>query len=184
MRNDTHGGLNGESALEWVDPTLALTRYQPPETTSTVSTEDVSGQVRYGFRIGNIGLVVGEEKDSEVIGDAVVFPIPNTPAWLRGLINSRGNLVPVFDLKLLFGIEQESQDRQRLLMVDTGDMAVALPIDGLPRLVDTRRRSTRLPPVPEVLREHVRAAYVHEDSIWLDFDFQSFFESLGAQLAT
>ena len=184
MTREIQEECTDETGLEWLEPTVALTRYQSSKTACAGSAELVTAQVRYGFRIGSIGLVVAEDKDCEVIDDASISPIPNTPVWLCGLLNLRGNLVPVFDLKLLFGIEQQNQDKQRLLMVDEGDMAVALRIDGLPRVVDTRHRSARLPPMPEVLREHVHAAYVHEDTIWLDVDVEAFFASLGAQIAT
>lgn len=184
MTNETQEGWTGEAGLEWLEPTVALTRHQPSKTVCAASPEVVAAQVRYGFRVGNIGLVVGEDKDCEVIDDALISLIPNTPVWLLGLLNLRGNLVPVFDLKLLFGIEQQSHGKQRLLMVDEGDMAVALRIDGLPRVVDTRHRSARLPPMPEALQGYVHAAYVHEETIWLDVDVEAFFESLRPQIVT
>jgi hypothetical protein len=41
-----------------------------------------------------------------------------------------------------------------------------------------------LPPLHEALQEHVSAAYTKDDTIWLDFDHQSFFTTLGRQVTS
>lgn len=41
----------------------------------------------------------------EIRGWTKVTPIPNSPCYLRGVINLRGNIVPIIDLRERFGIE-------------------------------------------------------------------------------
>ena len=53
--------------------------------------------IRFGFRVGSIGLLVPAGMLSELVDDTEVYPLPTTPAWFHGLINLRGGLVPVFD---------------------------------------------------------------------------------------
>lgn len=176
-----------EQALEWkwLSPTQALNRFplaariDGPADSYRNPKACHAKSPRYGFRIGSIGLLMAPEKLSEVVVKANVYPIPTTPIWFNGLINLRGNLVPVFDLKKLFGMEEEEDSRSSLLVMDRGDKAVATPLDGLPRAIRTDHPLQPLPPVPSVLRAHVRAAYLQADDVWLDVDFKSLFAAVG-----
>jgi purine-binding chemotaxis protein CheW len=42
----------------------------------------------------------------EIKGWDTATPIPNTPAYVRGVINLRGTIVPIIDLRARFGLEQ------------------------------------------------------------------------------
>jgi len=53
------------------------------------------GQEEYGVPILNV---------QEIKGYAPVTPIPNTPPWVRGVMNLRGTIVPVIDLRLRLGM--------------------------------------------------------------------------------
>ena len=53
------------------------------------------GDEEYGVPILNV---------QEIKGYAPVTPIPNTPAWVRGVMNLRGTIVPVIDLRLRLGM--------------------------------------------------------------------------------
>jgi purine-binding chemotaxis protein CheW len=44
-------------------------------------------------------------KVREILEYTVVMPIPKTPDYMRGVINVRGSVVPVIDLRLKFGME-------------------------------------------------------------------------------
>ncbi len=179
MDGDPQYGSGGD----WLTPTVALTRFIPPAPAATGGEAVGTRPSRFGFLIGNIGLLLAPEALSEVIEETVIHPIPNTPPWFSGMINLRGNLVPVFDLKTLFGFPDKLGDTRRLLVVDKGDKAVAIRIDGLPRALAPDRCARQLPPLPPVLTKHVRKAYILEREIWLEFDFEAFFTMVGKQLA-
>jgi twitching motility protein PilI len=139
--------------------------------------------VRYGVRLGDIGLLIGRDTLSEVIAQAAIYPIPNTPPWLAGLMNLRGNLVPVFDLHLLLGLEPPAdRPRRFLLVLGRGDGAVGMYVDGLPQAVATGEGLGQLPPLPEVLREHVQTGYVDQGALWLEFPHEALFSTLGQRL--
>jgi purine-binding chemotaxis protein CheW len=53
------------------------------------------GDEEYGVAILNV---------QEIKGYAPVTPIPNTPDWVRGVLNLRGTIVPVIDLRLRLGM--------------------------------------------------------------------------------
>jgi twitching motility protein PilI len=116
---------------------------------------------------------------SEVVEDLAVHAMPNTASWFAGMVNLRGNLIPVFDLHVLIGSRTETLGR--LLVIDRGDRAAAVPIDALPRPVDPQHRSSHMPPVPADIEPFVRRAHLDRGEIWLELDFSALFESLGAR---
>ena len=55
-------------------------------------------------------------KVREIIGIMDVTPVPTTPAFVRGVINLRGKVIPVVDLRLKFGM-QAKEDTQRTCII-------------------------------------------------------------------
>lgn len=193
MSNQGGPGPEQGAQRKWLSPTQALTRFafaapidgpanRDDRSEARRSEARYASSPRYGFRVGSIGLLLAPDKLSEVVVDQDVYPIPTTPIWFSGLINLRGNLVPVFDLKRLFGMEEDAGRRPSLLVVDRGDKAVATPLDTLPQAICTDHPLRQLPPVPSLLQDHVRAAYVQGNDVWLDFDFDQLFEAVGARM--
>lgn len=168
----------------WLNPSAALSRFKPPRGV-TVGIAPIERQrTRYGFRVGGIGLLIGQNTVSEVLEQASVYPLPNTPSWLLGVVNLRGNLVPVFDVKQLLELEEEgaAQEKRRILILDQGDKAVGVLIDGLPQTALTSHVIARLPPLPVALQTHVAKAYGQEGVVWLEFDHQGFFKALAQHI--
>jgi len=120
---------------------------------------------------------------SELTENTEVYSLPTTPAWFKGLINLRGALVPVFDLKGLFGTDDQNGDKPNLLVLNAGAEAVGVFIDGLPVTVDTSKRLPQAPPLPAILRDHSQAVYVRGHEIWVEFDFEGLFQAVGRRIA-
>lgn len=173
-----------ESQRPWLSPTEALHRFQPTGPAGAACTsESVARQVRHGFRIGSIGLLTPTEKPRDVIQSAPVYPIPKTERWLLGVINLRGNLIPVFDLHTVLEEDEARRDPNLLLVVGKGEDAVGIGLDALPRPVDATVRSSQLPPLPDALADYCPAAYVDGDETWLEFELEAFFAALAPRAA-
>jgi len=167
----------------WLEPSAALNRFKPPPGIAGDLVAAESRRARYGFRIGDIGLLIDQDTTSEVLERWVVYPLPNVPPWFSGLINLRGNLAPVFDVKQFLQLEEDSREKRWLLILDQDEGSVGLFIDGLPQLVSARQALLRSPPLPAALRTHVAKAYTQNDTVWLEFDHRDFFKTLGEQIS-
>jgi twitching motility protein PilI len=163
---------------EWMLPTAALDRFEPPaDMVLAASIEKEIG--RYGFNIGSLGLLIRPGSGSEVMQMPTIWMLPGTAPWLLGLINLRGNLVPVYELRQVLGLELRVANGKPLVLVfDQGDKAVGVVIDDFPKPLSALNRLPNLPQLPTALNGHVQAGYIKEDMIWLEFDHGTFFDEL------
>ena len=109
-----------------------------------------------GFRVGSRLLVSGIDEINELLAVPPLTPVPGTQAWLLGVANVRGNLVPVVDCaRFLFGERTQHSERTRLLVVRQGSGSVALLVDEVfgQRTVDEeQRREARREDDPRLTR--------------------------------
>jgi purine-binding chemotaxis protein CheW len=56
-------------------------------------------------------------KVREIIGLLSITPVPRTPEYVRGVINLRGKVIPVVDLKIKFGMERSDDTRETCIIV-------------------------------------------------------------------
>lgn len=166
---------------EMMSPTEALSRFKPELHDMTLVNVEPDIEIRYGFRIGNIGFLLPKKENAEIIEQIHPCSIPNTPKWLTGVINVRGNLIPIFDLRLMLDLD-EGQQSERLLILGEGSKAVGLYIDALPVIVERLEEAESMPHVPELLANHIRGLYMHNKDVWLDLSFDELFKELGERL--
>jgi twitching motility protein PilI len=178
------GRPRGEET-DWLLPTQALNRFRLRDGTSFDQPSAQKRQVRYGFRVGSLNLLITPRVVTEVIAMMPIAIIPNCPPWLLGMINLRSNLVPVFDLAMICGLNQQHAGRERWILVfDKGDGAVALVIDGQPEALRQMAAVSYLPSLPTALRGAVAGGFTVDQELWIEFDHQAFFRALNETAAT
>lgn len=168
------------AAAAWLPPPAALERDAPPDGEVAPDHEEAGQQRRYGFRAGGLGLLIASDGDSEAISAPAITPIPNSVPWLRGMLNLRGALVPVFDLARVLGSSAPAgRERPVVLVLGKGAQAVGMITDGYPRPLQALSRVAQRPELPAALEAHVAAAYTHDEDVWFEFDHEAFFLSLS-----
>ncbi len=154
--------------IEFVHPTLSDTLgYQPKQ------------GLRYGFSIGILNFVYDATIACELIKGARIFPIPNTPPWMLGLINLRGNLIPAFNLENYFNFEEQTDKHNLLLVLGKDDKAVAFQLKKYPQLLENLTPLKTLPKLIPKLEGYIINAYQEADSTWLELNKEPFFTDLG-----
>ncbi len=175
---------SAEARDSWLSPSDALNRFQPPEGAALgMSLPVETTRTRFGFRVGDLQLLLKLDTLSEVLIQSSIYPLPNVPLWFSGVLNLRGNLLPVFDLYRLLELGDSTRQTRAILVLDQGSDGVGMPIDGLPQSVGLGNPLRTLPPLPAVLEKYVSMAYASDSGIWLDFEHQGFFTELGQQVA-
>lgn len=68
-------------------------------------------------------------KVKEIIGIMDITPIPKTPEFIRGVINLRGKIIPVLDLRLKFNLSKKEYNQRTCIIV------VEIILSGTPKLM-------------------------------------------------
>lgn len=69
------------------------------------------------FKLNNLDYGISIKKVQEIRRWAKVTPLPNTPDYIRGVLNLRGAIVPIIDLRLRFGMEETEYDAFTVIVV-------------------------------------------------------------------
>ena len=84
------------------------------------------------FRIGTQEFCVDITSVREIRGWTETTPVPLVPAYVRGVINLRGTVMPVVDMSLRLGRERtEPSDRHVIVVTYIGDQLVGLLVDAV-----------------------------------------------------
>jgi twitching motility protein PilI len=167
-----------DQAGEWLAPEAALGRFEPPAG-MVLAAAAKEKRARYGYRISSLSFLIKGGGASEMLHQPAIWDLPGSSPWLLGLVNLRSNLVPVFDLRELFGLPpRDASAKQLVLVFDQGDKAVGLLIDDFPKPLFDMKPFPGVPQLPEELQAHVRSGFMQDNSVWLEFDHETFFEEL------
>jgi twitching motility protein PilI len=83
-----------------------------------------------GFRLANQGYLVNLKEVAEILSIPSYTKVPGTKAWVKGLANIRGTLMPIVDLQHFLGQKKISTlKRQRLLVVKTSTLYCGVIVD-------------------------------------------------------
>jgi purine-binding chemotaxis protein CheW len=94
---------------------------------STSSTERLDVVV---FHLGPQRLGVAVPRVQEVVRAVAISPLPGAPTLIRGVINVRGDIVPVLDLRVRFGLPSKDVElTDRFVVLHIGGRSVALHVD-------------------------------------------------------
>lgn len=100
------------------------------------------GEGEYGL---DIMIVNAIEKYSEVSS------VPNAPTCVTGIIDLRGDVIPVYSLRKKFGMpEIEANDETKLIITKSNGITMAYQVDRMEEIVDIT--SDKLKEAPQVLR--------------------------------
>lgn len=138
--------------------------------------------LRFGFRLGEISFLINKFTICEVVKRPTIYSMPNTPSWIQGLINLRGILVPVFDIKKQLNQTNDDKNSDILLVIDKGERAFATYIDALPNSIDIDNEiliKTKTPAdTPDLLKKYVIEAFLLEQEIWIEIDYVTFIKNM------
>jgi twitching motility protein PilI len=167
------------AAADWLAPSAALAHFEPPEGVHLTMSAPVreEARARYGFRIGELGLLINPDTGTEVLAAPQITPLPGTPPGFLGLINLRGNLVPLYELHILLGMGIPRYSNEKLALIfGQGENAVGILIDNYPKALPALNALPDFPLLPEALQPHVSAGYLEHETVWLEFNHSSFFD--------
>lgn len=115
------------------------------------------------FKSGNEYFGLKIEYVNEIIVYQEITEIPESDDYIKGLINLRGKIIPVIDVRVRFKQEQlEYTDRTCIIIVNVNDIVVGLIVEKIAEVVEIKEEDI-LPPPSIVIGgdEKVQNKYVY-----------------------
>lgn len=95
----------------------------------------------------------------EIIRIMQITIVPRTPDFIEGVINLRGKVIPVLDLRKRFGMEEIERDSQtRIIVMEFGEKIVGFLVDGVSEVL--RIPADTMEDPPSVIASGVGAEYI------------------------
>lgn len=103
------------------------------------------------FDLGREEYGIGILKVREIIGLMEITAVPHTPRYIKGVINLRGSVIPVLDLRLKFNMEsQEYNERTCIIVVEvqgeSGVILVGMIVDSVSEVLNIVEAEIEPPP--------------------------------------
>jgi len=110
------------------------------------------------FKLGNEEYAVDILEVQEINRMVEITSIPNAPSYVEGVINLRGKVIPVINLRKKFGLDSKEMDSQsRIMVVDIGS-TVGLIVDSVSEVL--RLSSDTIEPPPPMTAGNGSSEYI------------------------
>lgn len=102
------------------------------------------------FRLGNEEFSLDILRVQEIIRHMELTRVPRTPDFVDGVINLRGRVIPVLDLRKRFGLPSDERTNEtRIIVVDVDNKTVGLKVDAVSEVL--RLPADTVEPAPAIV---------------------------------
>ena len=95
---------------------MQVSTLTPPESGAAVKNDSRAGKY-LAFRLGAEEFAIQVLKVREIMGIQDITAVPQTPAYVKGVLNLRGKVIPVIDLRLKFGLPEIEYTQRTCIIV-------------------------------------------------------------------
>ena len=142
------------------------------------------------FSIGSEEFGVDILKVIEIIRTMEITKVPKAPAFVEGVINLRGLVIPIIDLRRRFGLAEKAGDSDtRIIVIEINGMSVGFVVDSVSEVL--RIPANTVEPAPPVVAgvdsDYISGVGKLEDRLLILLDLDTLLsaddlESLGASV--
>ena len=124
-----------------------------------------SQQIRQlvSFRIGNEEFGVDVLMVQEIIRPTTITPIPTASEAILGMINLRGRIIPIVDLRrhlhISGEVSSENERRKRILIIEMGGHVTGFVVDSVSEVM--KIAATDIEPAPNLVTSSISASYIN-----------------------
>ena len=109
--------------------------------------EDTQKDKYLTFHIGTEDYGISIAYVTEIIGIQSITEIPEMPDYIKGVINLRGKVIPVMDVRTRFRLEPRDYDeRTCIIVVEINETSVGLVVDAVNEVADIPEDQVEPPP--------------------------------------
>jgi purine-binding chemotaxis protein CheW len=104
-----------------------------------------------------------------------ITKVPNSPDYVEGVVNLRGRVIPVLDLRLKLGMQKKEHDNNtRIIVVEVNNKTVGFIVDGVKEVLRVPVSITEAPPeiVTGINSEYIKSVGKLEDRLLILIDLE------------
>ncbi|WP_457570986.1 chemotaxis protein CheW [Desulfovulcanus sp.] len=127
------------------------------------------------FRIGEEEFGVDILRVQEIIRTMEITRVPQSPDFVEGVINLRGKVIPIIDLRKRFGMEVKEHDKHtRIIVVEINNMIVGFVVDAVSEVLRIPADTVEPPPpvVAGVDAEYISGVGKLDDRLLILLDLE------------
>jgi purine-binding chemotaxis protein CheW len=131
------------------------------------------------FTLGNEEYAVDILKVQEINRMADIAKVPNSPSYVEGVINLRGRVIPVVNLRRRFGLGEKDRDaRSRIVIMDVQGVTMGLVVDSVSEVLRIPSGIVEATPpmASDVSTEFIRGIAKLEDRLIILIDMDKLIE--------
>ena len=103
------------------------------------------------FHSADLTFAVNTKYVIEIITNHTITTLPMVPEYIKGIINLRGQIIPIVDIRLRLGkpsidMEMENSDTCCIIVLDIDSISVGIIVDSVSQVVDSEL--SKISPVP------------------------------------
>lgn len=99
------------------------------------------------FNIGEEEFGVDILKVKEINRMSQITKVPNAPAFVEGIINLRGKVIPIIDLRKKLGLtKKDSDNHTRIMIIELDDQTIGFIVDNVNEVLRISKSVTEEPP--------------------------------------
>lgn len=120
----------------------------------------------------------------EIIGIQTITHVPEVPEYVRGIINLRGKIIPVVDMRLRFKRQfREYTDRTCVVVIEVNGVMIGLIVDGVSEVLDILPDDVVPPPALKASQnKYIRGIGKLKDNVVLLLDWEKLFSENDQEL--
>lgn len=123
------------------------TTFQESPALETRHTEGAGTMQLVSFRLGQEEYGIEITKVQEIILMGEITRVPQTPPYIKGLINLRSTVIPIVDLRLRFGLpREEANDETRIMVVNVAGKTIGIIVDAVSEVLRIAQDQIAPPP--------------------------------------
>lgn len=131
------------------------------------------------FKLNEERFAVEISQVLEIVKSQVVFKVPSAPEFIDGLINLRGKVYTLFNLRKKLNLPQYNSEDTKILIVNVNSMFIGMTVDAVNEIIQLE--DSAIEPAPQTLANHnkkyVSGVAKVGDKLILLLDLESLTES-------
>tara|TARA_Y100001960_G_scaffold100317_1_gene107739 strand:- start:1781 stop:2290 length:510 start_codon:yes stop_codon:yes gene_type:complete len=117
----------------------------------------------------------------EIISNTQITPVPQAPSFVEGVINLRGQIIPVVDLRKRFNLEENTDKTEvKVVIIEVNDNVLGLVVDSVSEVLNIPSDSIKAPPAlvaNGIGAEYIKGIGQYNEKMIILIDLQKVFSA-------